>query len=68
MVEANPQPTIIQNSNQSQTNASYADTLVRSDVFTQVLDFLGSENALQARKLSDKIAKIEAGNYFKNDF
>ena len=47
---------------------SYSEALVRSDVFTSVLDYLDSQNALEARKLGEKVAKIEAGNYFKNDF
>ena len=48
--------------------ANCSEALVKSDVFTSVLDFLDSQNALEARKLGEKVAKIEAGNYFKNDF
>ena len=44
----------------------FADALIKSDVFTSVLDFMDSEYALEARKLNEKIAKIEAGNFFKN--
>ena len=44
----------------------FADALIKSNVFTTVLDFMDSEYALEARKLNEKIAKIEAGNFFKN--
>ena len=68
MVEATTQINTATTAQTSNPAASYAEALIRSDVFTSVLDFLGSANALKARKLSEKIAKIEAGNYFKNDF
>ena len=69
MVEATTQQiNTLQTPQTSNSLTSYSEALIRSDVFTSVLDFLGSENALKARKLSEKIAKIEAGNYFKNDF